>query len=99
MAGSDVPYASAVVGPSVPTHRANALEFMTRRHRVRLAEVLPWLLIVAVYFVLPDRITFGTQVMIVIMFTLSLDLILGYAGIVTLGHAAFFGIGAYTVAL
>src|SRR5882757_939884 len=33
------------------------------------------------------------------MFTLSLDLILGYAGIVTLGHAAFFGIGAYTVAL
>ena len=34
-----------------------------------------------------------------IMFALSLDLILGYAGIVTLGHAAFFGIGAYTVAL
>ena len=33
------------------------------------------------------------------MFALSLDLILGYAGIVTLGHAAFFGIGAYTVAL
>ena len=34
-----------------------------------------------------------------IMFALSLDLILGYAGIVTLGHAAFFGVGAYTVAL
>ena len=33
------------------------------------------------------------------MFALSLDLILGYAGIVTLGHAAFFGIGAYTVGL
>jgi branched-chain amino acid transport system permease protein len=72
---------------------------MANRHRVRLAEVLPWLLIVAVYFLLPDRITFGTQVMIAIMFTLSLDLILGYAGIVTLGHAAFFGIGAYAVAL
>ena len=34
-----------------------------------------------------------------VMFALSLDLILGYAGIVTLGHAAFFGIGAYTVGL
>ena len=34
-----------------------------------------------------------------ILFALSLDLILGYAGIVTLGHAAFFGIGAYTAAL
>jgi branched-chain amino acid transport system permease protein len=43
--------------------------------------------------------TFGSQVLIMIMFALSLDLILGYAGIVTLGHAAFFGVGAYTVAL
>ena len=34
-----------------------------------------------------------------VLFALSLDLILGYAGIVTLGHAAFFGIGAYTVGL
>ena len=41
--------------------------------------------------------TFGSQVLIMVMFALSLDLILGYAGIVTLGHAAFFGIGAYTV--
>jgi branched-chain amino acid transport system permease protein len=43
--------------------------------------------------------TFGTQSLIMVLFALSLDLILGYAGIVTLGHAAFFGIGAYTVAL
>ena len=34
-----------------------------------------------------------------VLFALSLDLILGYAGIVTLGHAAFFGIGAYTAGL
>ncbi len=95
MAASDVSSALGVVG----AYRARVLEFMTSRHRVRLAEALPWLVIVAVYFLLPDRITFGTQVMIAIMFTLSLDLILGYAGIVTLGHAAFFGIGAYTVAL
>jgi branched-chain amino acid transport system permease protein len=43
--------------------------------------------------------TFGTQVLIGILFALSLDLILGYAGIVTLGHAAFFGLGAYAVGL
>ena len=33
------------------------------------------------------------------MFAISLDLILGYAGIVSLGHAAFFGVGAYAAAL
>ena len=43
--------------------------------------------------------TFGSQVLVMVMFALSLDLILGYAGIVTLGHAAFFGVGAYTVGL
>jgi branched-chain amino acid transport system permease protein len=51
------------------------------------------------FFVFPDRMTFGSQVLIGAMFALSLDLILGYAGIVTLGHAAFFGIGAYVVGL
>jgi branched-chain amino acid transport system permease protein len=72
---------------------------MGRRHRFHLGEALPWILMIAAFFLFPDRVTFGTQVLIAIMFTLSLDLILGYAGIVTLGHAAFFGIGAYTVAL
>jgi branched-chain amino acid transport system permease protein len=43
--------------------------------------------------------TFGSQVLVMVLFALSLDLILGYAGIITLGHAAFFGIGAYTVGL
>jgi len=72
---------------------------IARRHRVRPIEALPWLLAVAAFFLLPDYAYLGTQVMILILFALSLDLILGYAGIVTLGHAAFFGIGAYTVGL
>jgi len=80
-------------------HRARALDFMARRHRWHWGELVPWVLIAAAYFIFPDRMTFGGQVLIAIMFALSLDLILGYAGIVTLGHAAFFGIGAYTVAL
>src|SRR5471032_1006783 len=79
--------------------RERAAEYLLRRHRFQPAEALPWLIAIAVYFVFPDRMTFGSQVLVMVMFALSLDLILGYAGIVTPGHAAFFGIGAYTVGL
>ena len=81
------------------SERGRAIAFLTRRHRFRVAEALPWILALAAYFVFPDRMTFGSQVLLMAMFALSLDLILGYAGIVTLGHAAFFGVGAYTVGL
>ena len=79
--------------------RTRATAFMANRHHLLWLEALPWVLALAAYFLLPDRMTFGTQTLIMVMFALSLDLILGYAGIVTLGHAAFFGLGAYTVAL
>jgi branched-chain amino acid transport system permease protein len=79
--------------------RERAAEYLLSRHRFRWPEALPWLLAIAAYFLFPDRMTFGGQVLIMVLFALSLDLILGYAGIVTLGHAAFFGIGAYTVGL
>jgi len=79
--------------------RDRAALFLIERHRFRWPEALPWLIAIACFFVFPDRMTFGGQVLIMVMFAISLDLILGYAGIVTLGHAAFFGIGAYTVGL
>jgi len=79
--------------------RERAANYLLRRHRFRWPEALPWLIAVACFFAFPDRMTFGGQVLIMVLFALSLDLILGYAGIVTLGHAAFFGIGAYTVGL
>jgi branched-chain amino acid transport system permease protein len=79
--------------------RERAAEYLLSRHRLRPAEALPWLIALALFFIFPDRMTFGSQVLVMAMFALSLDLILGYAGIVTLGHAAFFGIGAYTVGL
>ena len=68
-------------------------------HRWRLAEALPWLVAIAAFFVFPDYMALGSQVLIIILFALSLDLILGYAGIITLGHAAYFGTGAYAVAM
>ena len=62
-------------------------------------EVVFWCVPVAVFFLFPDYLVFGSQVLIVGLFALSLDLVLGYAGIVSLGHAGFFGLGAYTAGL
>ncbi len=70
---------------------------LAQRHRLKWWELAPWLAGIAVFFAFPDYLAFGTQVLIAILFALSLDLVLGYAGIITLGHAAFFGAGAYTV--
>ena len=51
-----------------------------------------------IYF-LPARHLILTEIAILALFALSLDLILGYAGIISLGHAAFFGLGAYVAGL
>ncbi len=62
-------------------------------------EIAFWIVPVVAYFALPDFRTFGSQILIAGLFAMSLDLILGYARIVSLGHAAFFGLGAYTAGL
>jgi branched-chain amino acid transport system permease protein len=67
--------------------------------RWRAAELGFWLLPIVGYFAAPSYMLLGSQIFIVGLFALSLDLILGYAGIVSLGHAAFFGVGAYTAGL
>jgi branched-chain amino acid transport system permease protein len=76
-----------------------AVRKLAERHHLRWWEALPWIAGIAAFFVFPNYLAFGTQVLITILFALSLDLVLGYAGIVTLGHAAFFGAGAYTVGI
>jgi branched-chain amino acid transport system permease protein len=72
---------------------------LAARHRLRWWEPIPWLLALAFYGSFPTHLGFGTELLVTILFALSLDLVLGYAGIVTLGHAAFFGAGAYTVGM
>jgi branched-chain amino acid transport system permease protein len=67
--------------------------------RWRRSEIAFWLVPVAAFFLLPGYLALGSQILITGLFALSLDLILGYAGIVSLGHAAFFGAGAYTAGL
>ncbi|MGC3964042.1 MAG: branched-chain amino acid ABC transporter permease [Rhodocyclaceae bacterium] len=67
--------------------------------RWRATEWVFWLVLLAAYFVFPERLVLGSQILITALFALSLDLILGYAGIASLGHAAYFGIGAYAAGL
>lgn len=62
-------------------------------------EIVFWLIPVAAFFAFPGYLVLGSQIMIIGLLAVSLDLILGYAGIVSLGHAAFFGLGAYTAGL
>jgi len=62
-------------------------------------EVLLWALVFATPWIFPGHALIVNEVAIVALFALSLDLVLGYAGVVSLGHAAFLGFGAYTAAL
>ena len=71
-----------------------------RRHaRWHWSEIAFWILALACAFLFPSRFLIMTEIVRLGLFALSLDLILGYAGIVSLGHAAFFGIGAYSAGL
>jgi branched-chain amino acid transport system permease protein len=83
--------------PAQTQHPATSA--FARRHRLRAWEAPPWLLAIGFYFAFPNYLGFGTDLLVTILFALSLDLALGYAGIVTLGHAAFFGAGAYTAGM
>ncbi|MEZ5651990.1 MAG: branched-chain amino acid ABC transporter permease [Burkholderiaceae bacterium] len=92
--GAVTPPVAATAAPDAPL-ADQARGWFARRHRWRLWEAIPWLAGGAVYFLLPDYLAFGSQVLLTIVFALSIDLIVGYAGVVSLGHAAFFGLGAY----
>src|SRR6188472_4025045 len=67
--------------------------------RWRAIEFVFWLATLLPFVVTPDYLVLASQIAVTALFALSLDLILGYAGIVSLGHAAFFGFGAYTAGL
>src|ERR1700742_888000 len=65
----------------------------------RWSELVFWLLVLACAFAFPSRYLIMTDIVRLALFALSLDLILGYAGIVSLGHAAFFSVGGYSAGL
>jgi len=66
---------------------------------LQAAEVAFWLVLASGLLLLPDHLTLLGQILVFGLFAVSLDIALGYAGILTVGHAAFFGAGAYTAGL
>jgi branched-chain amino acid transport system permease protein len=74
-------------------------EHAQRSSRWRPGELVFWIAAVACALLFPSRYLIMTDIVRLALFALSLDLILGYAGIVSLGHAAFFGVGAYGAGL
>ena len=76
-----------------------AASSLRRSARWRGWELVVFAAMPLAWLLLPGQSLLINQIAIVALFAVSLDLILGYAGIVSLGHAAFFGFGAYSAAL
>jgi branched-chain amino acid transport system permease protein len=77
----------------------NPHRYLAARTRWRAVEIVFWLATLLPFVLTPDYLSLASQIAISALFALSLDLILGYAGILSLGHAAFFGLGAYTAGI
>jgi branched-chain amino acid transport system permease protein len=71
-------------------------ESILSRHRFRAGELVWWALALGAFFVFPEHLAIGTSVLVMVIFVLSYDLLLGFAGVLSFGHAVFFGLGAYT---
>jgi ABC-type branched-chain amino acid transport system, permease component len=90
----------AMTAPSTsPETTSRAAALMKRRSRIRFYEIIVWVAAIAAYFLLPTKMLILTEIAILALFAVSLDLVLGFAGIVSLGHTAFFGLGAYVAGL
>lgn len=72
---------------------------LTAKHRWQPIEIGFWLATLLPFVLVPTYLTLAAQIAITATFAVSLDLIMGYAGLVSLGHAAYFGLGAYTAGL
>jgi branched-chain amino acid transport system permease protein len=82
-----------------PGATAGPSEWTEAETRWRPLEILFWLATPLPFILTPSYLVLASQIAITALFALSLDLILGYAGIVSLGHAAFFGLGAYAAGI
>jgi branched-chain amino acid transport system permease protein len=74
-------------------------QYLQAQSRWHPLEIAFWLATLTPYVLFPDYLSLASQIAAAALFALSLDLILGYAGVVSLGHAAFFGIGAYAAGI
>ena len=79
--------------------RVDPHAWLARQTRWSAPEIAFWLAALLPFVLFPTYLTLASQIAITALFAVSLDLILGYAGIISLGHAVYFGIGAYTAGL
>jgi branched-chain amino acid transport system permease protein len=78
---------------------SNTQTSLLKSSRWKPWEPVLWLAAFAAPVLMPSHASLINEIAIVALFAVSLDLVLGYTGIVSLGHAAFFGIGGYAAAL
>jgi branched-chain amino acid transport system permease protein len=78
---------------------SDAQSTLLRNTRFRIWEPFFWVVPFVVLALFPSQSFLINQMAIMALYAISLDLILGYTGIMSLGHAAFFGLGAYTAGL
>ena len=78
-----------------PVLAADVAAYLKRRGRWSPLEIAFWIFAFASIWLFPDKYLILKDTAILALFALSLDLILGYAGIISLGQAAFFGVAGY----
>jgi len=81
------------------TPSSSVAQSLAAQSRWRWWEIFLGVAALASWWLVGEHALLANEIAILALFAVSLDLILGYAGIVSLGHAAFFGVGAYTAAL
>jgi len=79
--------------------QADPVQYLQAQNRWQWSEIAFWLATLLPFVLTPSYLVLASQIAITALFVLSLDLILGFCGIVSLGHAAYFGVGAYTAGL
>lgn len=92
MASESLPAAARAASASVH-------DYLRAQERWRPIEIAFWLATLLPFVLTPDYLVLASQIAIAALFALSLDLVLGFSGIITLGHAAYFGFGAYAAGL
>ena len=90
---------SETIAGARPAAAEGAHDYLRAQVRWRWIEIAFWLATLLPFVLTPDYLVLASQVAIAALFALSLDLILGFSGIISLGHAAYFGVGAYTAGL
>jgi branched-chain amino acid transport system permease protein len=96
---ADRPVREALMSGASAAGTLGPVQYLQAQVRWRWSEIVFWLATLLPFVVTPSYLALASQIAITGLFAVSLDLILGYSGIVSLGHAAYFGVGAYTAGL